>query len=163
MEDQLNGKPVTWVVVADGEHARILAPVKGPKMWSSIRALDSAEAHKRSSDLGSDAPGRDFESAPATSTRHAIAPRQDLHRMAKERFAGTVARVIDEAALAGEFDRVAIVAPGRTLADIRANLSPAATGRLIGCLAKDLTRIPDEQIGSHLSWELLHGGTAAAR
>jgi len=154
-------KQRTWVVVADGEHARILVPTEGGSGWVTERSLDSATAHRRTADLVSDAPGRAFERAgPA---RHAVEPRSDPHRLAEQRFADVAAEIIDEAAEAGAFDRLVLIAPGRTLAELREQISVAARERLIGCLAKDLVKLSDSEIAPHLTWDLLHGGAAPKR
>ena len=73
-----------WIVVADGEHARIVAPREDGALQTHDR-IDSKSAHLRSSDLGADHPGRVQESASAA--RHGAEPRTDPHEAAKERFA----------------------------------------------------------------------------
>ena len=73
-----------WIVVADGEHARIVAPREDGALQTHDR-IDSKSAHLRSSDIGADHPGRVQESASAA--RHGAEPRTDPHEAAKERFA----------------------------------------------------------------------------
>jgi hypothetical protein len=51
---------------------------------------------------------------------------------------------------------LSIVAPSRALASLQESLGPAARSRLLGTLAKDLVKVPDEEIPDHLTWELLH-------
>lgn len=68
-----------WIVVADGEHARFITPAP-KRAFHSQRVFESPSAHKRSAELGTDRPVRSFQSA--TLTRHAIAPKHDLHELA---------------------------------------------------------------------------------
>jgi protein required for attachment to host cells len=139
-----------WVVIADGEHARVVLPAPADQFKTTL-ALDSATAHKRSLDLGSDRPGRQQESA--TTTRHAIAPKHDPHELAKHDFLREVARQLDEHATAGEFDRLLLVAPARALSDLRAALGGAARAKLAGTIEKDLVNVPDHALHAHLeSW-----------
>ena len=49
------------IVIADGEHVRFVQP-DVDNVLRTIGSLDSASAHLRSRDIGSDRPGRSFES-----------------------------------------------------------------------------------------------------
>ena len=98
------------IVVADGEHARFVRAKQDNALYTDA-AFDSAAAHKRSSDLGSDHPGASFHTG--STVRNSIAPEHDLHDQEKEKFAHYVAKEINEAAIAGTFGTVA----GRFTAD----------------------------------------------
>lgn len=137
----------TWFVVADGEHARVLAhePDRG---FEDTLALDSAAAHRRARDLGADRPGRAYESAGGA--HHAVAERTDLHRRAKTDFAQIVAGEIVRARREGAFDRLALVAPPPILAAIKEHLDADCATRLYGELAKDLLKLPDEELRRRL-------------
>ena len=95
-------------VLADGGHARFVRPAADFSLHT-VKAVDSADAHKRDHDLVSDRPGRSFESG--TTGRHAYSPRHDPHEMAKERFAHEVGRMVNLDAVAEEFSDLAVVAP----------------------------------------------------
>ena len=137
----------TWFVVADGEHARVLAhsPDGG---FEEALALDSAAAHRRARELGADRPGRVFESAGGA--HHAIAPRSDPHRRAKTDFAEIVADEIVEAQRQGAFDRLALVAPPAILEAIKEHLDGECGKRLERELAKDLTKLPQDELRRRL-------------
>jgi len=141
-----------WVVIADGEHARVVVPAPA-RQFATTLALDSATAHKRSADLVSDRPGRGQESA--STTRHAIEPRHDPHELAEQAFVRDVARQLDEHAAGGEFDRLVLVAPTRALNNLRSAIGAVAQARLAGTLAKDLVNVPDHALYAHLEawWE----------
>ena len=140
---------VVWVVLADGEHARVVTPSMKQGQFATSLALDSALAHLRSRDLGTDNPGRSFESA--SPMRHAIEPRQDLHKAAKQSFLAEVARELNEREKSGDFDRLVLVAPGHALHDLREGLSKAVAAKVVGSLGKDLTKTPDHDLASHLA------------
>ena len=141
-----------WVVIADGEHARVVTPAPA-KQFATALALDSAAAHKRSADLASDRPGRTQESA--GTTRHAIQPRHDPHELAEQAFVREVAHQLDEHAASGEFDRLVLVAPARALNGLRAAMGAQTQARIAGTLAKDLVKVPDHALYAHLEnwWE----------
>jgi protein required for attachment to host cells len=140
--------PLTlWIVIADGEHARILQPDADNEL-RTLRSLDSAAAHQRSRDLGSDRPGRSFESA--ASARHAVGERHDLHQMEKDRFVHLVADTLNEAAAYSEFDELVLVAPARALHELRSGLDGNTVRKLIGTLEKDLVKTPDHEMAPHV-------------
>ena len=144
--------PTVWIVVADGEHARFVAPAP-KRAFHTQRAFESASAHKKSSDLGTDRPTRSTESA--TGTSHAITPKHDLHDMEKQKFAHQVAHEINLASAQRAFDEVVLVAPAHTLKEIRDKLDTTTAAKLVGTLQKDLIRVPDHELAPHLDeWAL---------
>jgi protein required for attachment to host cells len=137
----------TWILVADGEHARVVVPAS-QRQFHTISSLDSATAHQRSSDLGTGEPGRSYESA--NPTRHAIEPKTDPHRAAERDFVRLLATQMNEAATEGRYDHLVLVAPAHALLDLREALGREATALLHGTLAKDLVKVPDAELGGHL-------------
>jgi protein required for attachment to host cells len=135
------------IAIADGEHARFVRPAADNALHSEA-ALDSITAHKRSADLGSDRPGASFHSD--SSAHHALAPRHDLHRLEEEKFARQIAEQLNAAAASGVFDELALVAPSHVLAAIRDALDTATRARVIGTLAKDLVKTPDDELWPHV-------------
>ena len=142
-----SSKTRTSILVADGEHARVVVPTP-QRQFRTINSLDSTMAHHRSADLGTDRPGRSFESA--SPLRHAIQPRTDPHRAAKEGFEHFIAEQMNAAAAEGQYDRLVLVAPAHALHDLRAALDGLAESRLDGTLTKDLVKIPDSDLAEHL-------------
>jgi protein required for attachment to host cells len=142
-----------WLVVVDGEHARIVAPTAAQGQFATVLSFDSAMAHLPSRDLGTERPGRVHESA--STTRHAVTPRSDAHQAAKHAFMLEVAKQLEGHAEAGDFDRLVLVAPAHALHDLREALSPVASTKIVGSLQKDLTKTPDHELTSHLEewWE----------
>lgn len=142
-------QPVVWIVIADGARARIVARAPHDRGFETIRALESAAAHKKTAALGSERPGRATERA--TGLRHAMEPRADRHQQAKEAFAALLAETINRAGIRGDFQSFVLVAPSRQLAAIRRALDARSQDMLTGTLAKDLTKVPDGELPTHLS------------
>jgi protein required for attachment to host cells len=141
-------RPLTlWIAIADGEHARFVKPDDN-NVLHTVQAVDSASAHLRSRELGSDRPGRSVESA--TSARHAVGQRHDLHEMEKEKFARLVADELNAATARDEFDELLLVAPARVMHELREALGRAALSRLVGTLDKDLVKTPDHELWPHV-------------
>ena len=136
-----------WIAIADGEHARIVQPDANNEL-RSVTALDAATAHRRTRELASDRPGRSFESA--TPGRHAYEPRHDPHELEKERFAHLIAEELNDAVARDAFDELLVVAPARILHEICRALSAKAAERLAGTLEKDLTKVPNHALASHV-------------
>lgn len=136
-----------WIAVMDGEHARFVQPDRSHEL-RTVLALDSTMAHQRSHDIGSDRPGRSFESA--SSARHAVGGRHDPHVMEKEKFARLVAERLNAASAAEEFDELVIVAPAHTLHEVREELDVGAAAKLVGTLEKDLVKMPDHALSPHV-------------
>lgn len=141
-------KKTTWILVCDGARARILVN-RGRK--TGLREIENAEhedARRPTRELGTDKPGRAYESTGAS--RHAMAPPTDWHRFEKAHFAKEMASIVNAAALEGRFDRLVLVAPPRVLGDLREALGPQARERVVGEIGKDLTNVSVHDLGSHL-------------
>jgi len=134
-------------LIADGEHARFVM-ADAEHVLRTERSFDSASAHLPSHELGSDRPGRDFESARPGS--HGVEPRQDPHQREKLRFADFVADEIGIAAGEGTFERLVLVAPAYWLREIEDALDAHTASMVAGRLAKDLVKTPDDELPQHL-------------
>lgn len=139
---------LTWVVIADGGRARLVVRRETEPHYATLRELVSVAERAPSRELGADRPGRGRESA--TAARHAIEPRSDPHELAKEAFAQEVAKVLNEANAANEFDRIILVAPPHVAAALRHGLGKAVQAKIAGELSKDLVKVPDHELGRHI-------------
>ena len=133
-------QPKIWVVIADGEHARVVVPTAKQHHFTTHLMYDSVDAHKQSSDLGGERAGR-----------HAVPSRSDPHLLAKHRFVVYVAEQINQHANNHAFDQLVLVAPAHALHDLRAALSKTATAKVVGSETHDLVKIPDHDLPSHLA------------
>jgi protein required for attachment to host cells len=144
---------LTWIVVADGARARILA--RGEQGgFQPISAWESADAHRPSRDLVSDRPGRGQESA--TTAHHAHDPRQDPHEERKADFLRDLAERLNRAAAENRFDDFVLFVPPRSLGVLREALDEGAQAKLRGSAAKDLTKVPTDELAAHVD-ELFPG------
>ena len=149
-------RPLTLrIIIADGEHARFVQP-DADNTLRTVSSLDSASAHQRSRDIGTDRPGRAFESG--TTARHAVGPRHDLHAMEQERFVRLVGEQINAASGRDEFDELLLVAPPRVLHELREALDAVTRTKLVGTLEKDLVKTPDHEL-----WPLVREWVSLAR
>lgn len=140
-------EPILRIAIADGEHARFVQPDENNEL-RTVASLDSASAHLRSRDIGSDKPGRSFESSGGA--HHAVGQHHDLHAMEKERFAQAIAEQLNLASAREEFSQLLLVAPPRALRELREALDPVTRAKLVGTLEKDLVKTPDHELSSHL-------------
>lgn len=134
----------SYIIVADGEKAKIYLNEGIGKGLSLISDIE--EKIKPTRDLGVDKPGRAFDRV--GEGRHAMEPRVDWHEQEKELFAKSIAHYLNENFK--EFDRLYLVAPGKTTSEIKKSLNFEANKRLEGELHKDLTKIGANDLESHL-------------
>jgi protein required for attachment to host cells len=134
-------------VIADGGRARFVKPAADNGLHTQ-EALESDAAHLRSHDLGSDRPGRAFESG--NPARHSHTPRVDPHDKEKARFAHLVGERIRAESARGAFSELILVAPPPVLAELVDALDKPTGAKLVGTLAKDLVKVPDDELWPHL-------------
>lgn len=136
---------ITWILVADGAHARIVrqteakAGGRGP-VDDLVFEID----HKQLGEIMSDRPGRSFASEGAR--RSAMEYHSDAVLAQKTRFAETLLEELAQRHAAGEFERLVIVAEPRMLGVIRQKLSPTLHQTVIAEIAKDLTKLPRQEL-----------------
>lgn len=137
-----------WIVVADGGAARVLGVNGDRRGLAVLREMASVDAHRRAQDLVSDRPGRSFESdAP---TRHAIAPRQDPHQAARDRFVAQLASMLIEDNRARQFDELILIIAHGLSGKLRDALDAATRARVRETIVKDLARTPVAEIHARL-------------
>lgn len=92
----------------------------------------------------SDAPGRAFDDSggPGRSAYQET----DFHQLEEDRFAAETAELLRKRALRNEFESLIIVAPPRTLGELRKHYHKEVEKRLTGEIAKDLTGHPVTEI-----------------
>ena len=141
-------RPLTLrIAIADGEHARFVQPDQD-NVLRTVGAFDSASAHMRARDIGSDRPGGSFESA--TSTRHAVGQKHDLHTLEKEKFIRLIGEQLNAEFQRGAFDELLLIAPPHALQELHQALDMATAAKLVGRLEKDLVKTPDHELWPHV-------------
>jgi|SoimicmetaTmtLAA_FD_contig_41_3465936_length_906_multi_2_in_0_out_0_2 protein required for attachment to host cells len=142
-------KKVTWILVADGARARVLMNDGVGKGLQPTVNGEMSHALPLTRDMGTDRPGRVQQRG--TSGRHAIQPHVDWHRFEKEKFSKEMATLLDAAAERGAFHRLILVAPPRTLGDLRAALGTKARALIHAEIDKDLTHVTIQDLPDHLT------------
>ena len=138
----------SWIVIADGAHARILENTGPGQGLTPLPEEEMHQPHKPSRELDADRPGRSHDRMGPQ--RHAMEPPTDAHREEKHRFAVELAELLNTAARLKSYDRLVLVAPAKTLGDLRQALDKDAAAKVDGELSKDLTPIPDHELADHL-------------
>ena len=136
----------TWVVAADSARARLyihdddIDALQAAELAGLPPPEDRVQGHTEKSDR----PGRSHGSS-SDGVRHAIESHSDYRKLEKQRFAIAIADVLNHARLRGEFDRLVLVAPPRSLGELRRHLSDQVQSHM-EAIAKDLTKAPIEKI-----------------
>ena len=132
-----------WVLVADGEKALFLRNVAGAAQPELELLRVESQDNPRRGEQTSDRPGR----IPDTGAGQLSAMEEpDWHRLAKDRFAAGVAAIINREADTGAFEDIVLVAPPKTLGELREHLHGAAADRVRAEIGKTLTNHPLPEI-----------------
>lgn len=133
----------TFVVVADGRKLLFLRN-EGDEAYPNLQVEHAqVQDNPPARDQSTDAPGRSFSSVGPGRSAYT---ETDFHQLEEDRFAAEAADLINRRALAQEFDRLIIVAPPRTLGEMRKHYHKETEQRLIGEVDKTLTGHPLPEI-----------------
>jgi protein required for attachment to host cells len=99
-------------------------------------------------DQMSDAPGRAFSSI--GSGRSAF-DNTDFHELEETRFAVETAALLKRGAMDGDYEKLIVVAPPKTLGELRKHYHKEVTNRLVAEIPKDLTGHPVAEIEKMIS------------
>ena len=137
-----------WFVIADSARATFfgLNAAGTALVRTNVPDLSAADVRIPSRSLKSDKPGRSLGSAPG-GTRHAIEPHHDYHKLEKHKFTVSLAEALDKACAADKYDQVVLVAPKRSLGELRTVLSERVRSRVAGELAKGMSAPGSKLVG----------------
>jgi protein required for attachment to host cells len=130
----------TLIVVADSAKARFLKESEDHKKLVPAEDADmlAPKARRPDRDLVTDKPGRGFSPA-RDGRRGGFESPHDPKKVEKHNFTAELAERLDRACSAKQFDRVVLVAPKRSLGELRTLLSPRVRKAVSHEVAKDLT------------------------
>lgn len=94
-------------------------------------------------DLGTDTAGRTFQSG---TTGRSAYEETDFHQLEEDRWAHEAAEAINKRALTNDFEALAIIAPPKTLGELRKKLHKEAEKRVVVEIDKEMTGHPIEDI-----------------
>lgn len=139
-----------FLLVADGRKMLFLRN-EGDEQHLNLQ-VERKEIHANPQDREqkSDAAGRaslpgSGNGAPVAAGRGSMGE-ADYHQMEEDRFAAEVAAMLRRKALDNDYETLIVVAPPRTLGELRKHYHKEVEARLAGELAKDLTDHPLPQI-----------------
>jgi protein required for attachment to host cells/ribosome-associated translation inhibitor RaiA len=140
----------TWIAVLDGTQARFFALRKNDdgRIFEETAEALSADLPRYSRDERSDRPSRAFAVGKA---RGAVEPRHDYNKLAKHNFTREVAGTLDAACADRRYDRLVLVAPPRSLGELRELLSERVQASLAHEVPKNLTKLGPDALRKKLS------------
>ncbi len=136
------------IVVADQAEAIFYDAPSLDARPKEVGRISDPVAHLHDRDLGSDRPGRSYESVGGA--RHAIERENDPRWQEAVRFARRISCRLDDALQKGEFDELIVVAGPPFLGLMRSELSRPARERVVHEIRKDLVHGPVEALRRHL-------------
>ena len=139
----------TWIVIADGAHAKVLERSVEKPALKTVDGLTVSIELPASRDMLTDRPGRSFESHGRA--RHAKESRSDPHRELKRSFAKHLAGMLKTNLADKRYEKLVLVAPPATLGDLRDALVKTVRARVVAELAQDLVKTPHNQLRRHLA------------
>jgi protein required for attachment to host cells len=146
--DRLNVPHNAFVFVGDGQRALFLRNTGDAKFPNLTVERVFSEQNPPTREQGTDRPGRGFKRA-ATNRRSSMEA-TDWHELEKHRFAERVASAMEQLVHKEGVKVIIIVAPPRTLADLRHALHADVKSRITAEIDKDLTKHPIADIEKHL-------------
>lgn len=142
------------VVVADGRKM-LLFRNQGDEAYPNLEVLTHEEKPVPArEDFGTDEPGTTFSGskasgvvggAPGANNRSGY-EETDFHQLEEDRFAAETAEMLKMRALRNEFSKLIVVAPPKTLGELRKHYHKEVEARLLGEIAKDFTNRPTDEI-----------------
>ena len=138
----------SFVVVADGAKMLFFRN-EGDAEFPKLEVERKREQEDRPDrDWKTDEPGRAFSSV---SSGRSAYEETDFHQLEEDRFAAETAELLRKRALQNDFESLIIIAPPRTLGELRKHYHKEVEKRLAGEIAKDLTGHPVEEIEKIIS------------
>ena len=138
-------KTRTWIVVADGSRARCFT-MKADRSLVEFESLVSPEHRLHEADLTSDRAGRTFDSR--GSGRHAMEPRHTAINQEVLSFSNRLADRIEQSRIAGEIDRLVLVAPPKFLGQLRSSLSNASAKLVVLSIDKEMATATADELAA---------------
>ncbi|KIN60592.1 Protein required for attachment to host cells-like protein [Sulfitobacter noctilucae] len=141
----------TWVLIADGEKALFLQNVTdGEDPYLDVFREEEQE-NPPNREQAANRRGR-FNDGP--SVHRSAVDDTDWHQLSKERFAAELAEILYKKAHQGAFEKLVIVAPPKTLGELRNEMHQEVSTKVIGEVPKTLTNHPVDEIEKIVAAEL---------
>jgi protein required for attachment to host cells len=137
-----------FVFIGDGRKALFMRNAGDEKSPNFLTERVFIDDNPPTHEQGSDRPGRAFKRA-GTNLRSGVGD-TDWHELEEHRFAQRVAAAMEGLVRQRKVKALVVVAPPRTLADLRSAFHSDVKKRIIAEINKDLTKHPVLEIEKHL-------------
>jgi protein required for attachment to host cells len=136
-----------WVVVCDGAKALVLENA-GSRKTPTLKTREVFEHDDpKTSEIGTDRPGRSFSSV---GHGRSAMEQADWHDQEEQRFLAKLAARLDKAVLGGETPSLIVVAPPRAIGVLRREFTSHVRQAIRAEVEKDYVRMPIDEITRHL-------------
>jgi protein required for attachment to host cells len=139
---------VTWIVVADGDRAKVFENGGPGKGLTPVKPLWLEQERLKAGEIMADKPGR-AGAGTAPGSRAAMEYHTDPVAVRERRFVERLADVLEQKRAEGRFDRLVIAAAPTALGDIRPALSDALRETILAEVPKDLVNVPAPKLAGH--------------
>jgi protein required for attachment to host cells len=147
MQTKLKIPHDAYVFVGDGRKALFLRNDGDEKFLFLKTEQVFTDVNPPTHDQGTERPGR--TKSAGTTQRSAVEP-TDWHHIEEHQFAGRVAEALEKIVRERHVKALVVIAPPRTLADLRHAFHADVKARVIAEFNKDLTKMPLIEIEQHL-------------
>ena len=148
--------PATWIVVMDSSRAvfwRLETDENGRERIDEVAPPMYSDLHAHVRDVRSDQTGR-YQRGGSRQQQDTFDTEHDPHKLEKHDFVRKVVGRLQSAHDAHEFARLAIVAPQRTIGEIRALAGEKLSRSFWRQIGKDLVKLDRDQLWEHIAAEL---------
>ena len=135
--------------VGDGQKALFLRNTGDTTLLNLTTAQVLTDENPPTHEQSTDRPGRAFQSV--AKTKRSGMETTDWHELEKELFASRVAAALEQMVRGEKVKTIVVVAPPRTLAELRNAFHADVKNRIVAEIDKDLTNLPVDQIEKHLA------------
>jgi protein required for attachment to host cells len=142
-----------WILISDASEAKVFSTTGRLQPLRLEMDFANTTGRARTQDLVSDSPGR-VQKSGSPGARSATEPHTTAHEAAAQDFARELARVLRHQLQQGSFDALVIAAPPHFLGMLRALLDKDVAASVKGEVAKDLIRVPENELRQHLNGAL---------
>ena len=133
----------SFVLVADGKKSLFFRNEGDGDFPNLIVERKDGHADPKDREIKSDGPGRAFSSVGDGRSAYEEA---DFHQLAEDRFAADTAEMLKARALGNDYEALVVVAPPRTLGELRKHYHKEVERRLVAEVPKDLVNVPVAEI-----------------
>ena len=149
-DDSISVPYDAWVLIADGEKALFLKNLTDAQDPHLEVVRKEEQENPKDIDQSANRPGRMPDNGPG---QRSAMDDTDWHQLAKERFADDLADLLYRQAHRHRVEKIVLVAPPKTLGELRQKLHKEVADKVIGEIPKTLTNHPLDEIEAALKAE----------